>query len=120
MVGIECKGKPMKNWLFVIPDGVAAAAAAAADGSKSSDMQQQQQQQQQQETAEGGGRGAAAAVAWLNRTNLRAGNLRSVATPSAAACAQLCETMAACKAWVFAAGRNLCFLKNPDFCVNPA
>lgn len=100
--GYNCNGKSLKNWLFVIPDGVA---GLSTDGQMDA------------------GRGKDAEVAdgsWLNHTNLRAGNLHSSPQPSIVVCEQLCSATSECKAWVFDAGRNLCFLKNDNFCTNPA
>ena len=104
--GMDCQGEKLHNWLFVIPDGVA---VEEQEGDETEDQQR----------ADGtGARVALDKGSWLNHTNLRVGNLRSVAQPSSEACAQLCDSTEACKAWVFAADRELCFLKNDAFCVN--
>ncbi len=91
--GFNCNGTNLKNWLFVIPDGV-------GDKKMSSEPH------------------ASASV--LNNTNLRSGNLRSQKVADATACSQLCEATEKCQAWVFEAGEDICFLKSPTFCVNPA
>ena len=99
----EAQGTVLKNWLFVIPDGVAAASGASEPA--------------------GAGSGGAKGVA-MNSTNLRAGNLRQQGGVSMAACAALCDATPACQAWVFErlqgpGGLGECFLKNSEFCVNP-
>ena len=93
--GFDCQGSKLKNWLFVIPDGVA-----------------------QSETAEVENTDTLPDAQWLNSTNLRTGNLRSISAPSAQACDAACEKTDACKAWVFDSSRDLCFLKAGGFCVN--
>eukprot|EP01052_Picozoa_sp_SAG31_P031735 SAG31_NODE_3397_length_4316_cov_48.192317_1_plen_519_part_00 len=92
--GYDCDGTDMKNWLFVIPDGV-------------SDRESHNAAQ-------------LSTASILNSTNLRSGNLRREKLPSSTACAKTCDATAACRAWVFDAERSLCFLKDADFCINPA
>ncbi len=90
--GFDCNGKKLKNWLFVIPDGV-------GDREMSTETYQ--------------------SARFLNNTNLRAGNIRSQKVADVVACSQLCDATEKCQAWVFEAGQDICFLKNPTFCVNP-
>lgn len=109
--GYDCQGETLKNWLFVIPDGVADDADAV---------------QKEGAGAQGASKvDTAAADTVLNNTNLRQGNLLAAAgrpepAKSVAACEQLCDRNPACMAWVFEAGADLCFPKNVDFCVNPS
>lgn len=106
--GYNCNGKTLHNWLFVIPDGVAEMTEPLLTDEERHEVPTELMRDQQ------------SVAPWLNHTNLRAGNLRTSPQPSSAACEQLCSTTSACRAWVFAAGRNICFLKNDNFCVNPA
>ena len=113
----------LKNWLFVIPDGVGEPVNS---------------RRRRQEQPAGGGMGGSPHDAVMNNTNLRTGNLHQANTASMAACAALCDATPACQAWVYAdqkgagppsglganqtaqATSNQCYLKNSDFCVNAA
>jgi hypothetical protein len=79
--GHDCRGTTLKNWLFVIPDGVSADPAAAAAAAE-------------EEDDEAVATPDRAAPMVLNRTNLRAGNLRQEHQPSAQACARSCAATA--------------------------
>lgn len=96
--GYNCSGVALKNWLFIIPDGVSAEETAEVAAGQRSIL--------------------------LNSTNLRSGNLRQVKVESRDACSKQCDATDACKAWVYEqqqqGKQGTCFLKNPHFCVNPA
>ena len=114
--GYACNGtgKKFQNWLFVIPDGVSASRTGPDPESGTLDPAPPQSPSV---VAVAAGTGAGGV---LNDTNLRGGNLRQVQLhqASSGACATLCSSDAACYAWVFEAGPDLCFLKNADFCAN--
>jgi hypothetical protein len=95
--GYNCNGTNLKNWLFIIPDGISTKGRTSPLTAYEKDT-------------------------YMNNTNLRSGNLRSLKQPSSDACSKLCNSSVDCKAWVFEVqGANgLCFLKNDKFCVNNA
>eukprot|EP00729_Bicosta_minor_P020690 gene20690-22838_t len=124
--GYPCKGKLMKNWLFVIPDGVGDADSDASAGTSAGDGRGAPSGVG---VGVGVGVGAAAAATGglresvMNNTNLRGGNLHDpagVPTSSLTACAELCDSNDSCYAWVYQSSSHLCFPKTEKFCINPS
>jgi hypothetical protein len=122
--GYECNGKTVKNWLFVIPDGVggregdvlgSTALAAQAEAAPHAGVDARVGSPSSGTRRDGSGNSS-----FLNHTNLRQGNLQQISAKTAAACSQSCDGLDACKAWVFEATAERCFLKTATFCANPA